>query len=132
MYCGLSKFTHQECCSSKLKTISHHASAVLLAHATKQETPKTSHPTNLKKIFDQHFGLYVLISTTHSCYNRALNSNGLRQGEVQGVKVAQCLRVLINTVSHANPTDNLDAESLLSLKNRRDDIANGCRDGSPA
>lgn len=85
-----------------------------------------------KKIFDQHFGLYVLIFTIHSCYNRALNSNGLRQGEVQGVKVAQCLRVLINTVSHANPTDNLDAESFLSLKNRRDDIANGCRDGSPA
>src|SRR6478735_6321871 len=132
MYCGLSKFTHQECCSSKLKTISHHASAVLLAHATKQETPKTSHPTNLKTNLRPTFGLYVLISTIHSCYNRALNSNGLRQGEVQGVKVAQCLRVLINTVSHANPTDNLDAESLLSLKNRRDDIANGCRDGSPA
>jgi hypothetical protein len=132
MYCGLSKFTHQDFYSSTLKTISLHASAVLLAHATKQETPQAPHPTNLKKLSGQHLGLFALVSVIHRCYDRALNSNSLRQTDVQGVRDVQCLRVLIKAVSHANPKDNLDAEVFLSLKNRLDDIANGCRDGSPA
>ncbi|KAH7269570.1 uncharacterized protein BKA55DRAFT_532223 [Fusarium redolens] len=86
----------------------------------------------LKKLSGQHLGLFALVSVIHRCYDRALNSNSLRQTDVQGVRDVQCLRVLIKAVSHANPKDNLDAEVFLSLKNRLDDIANGCRDGSPA
>ncbi|KAF5610356.1 uncharacterized protein FSUBG_3272 [Fusarium subglutinans] len=86
----------------------------------------------LGKLINQHYGIYVLISVIHSCYSKAININILRERKLQGTRVAQCLRLLINAVSHANPAHNLDAEVFLSLKNRCDDIANGCRDGSPA
>ncbi|KAF5546337.1 hypothetical protein FMEXI_5711 [Fusarium mexicanum] len=86
----------------------------------------------VKKLINQHHGLYVLISTIHTYYDKAVNNNVLKQRELRGTRVAQCLRVLVNAVSHANPAHNLDAEVFLSLKNRCDDITNGCRDGSPA